>query len=364
MVGQSARRRILATLAGACGVLFWALETALVTFAGDIPPLQIVALAFGAVAVFSPLVWRVQGLKAADVLRQPLGAWVLNVLALLVFHTCLYHAVQNAPPAGAALMQGFTPLAIVVGSALLPGERVRWWHVGGALAGLVGMIALIATGGSDAALDYGGSAAPYLAASAVAAVAWALYSLLNRRYSQVPSAAMGGFYGLTALVAAVGHLLFETWVTPSSSQWAAIVALGIFPMGLALYLWDHGVKHGDLQVLGAFSYSEALLAAILVVVLGRDAASWTLLWSGILIIGGAVLAARGMWHPVPPAEAGAGDGRAADRDTAARGLLRDFQRVVERHVGELDDGRRRVRPDAHGCGRMRSLATRALARAV
>jgi hypothetical protein len=69
------------------------------------------------------------------------------------------------------------------------------------------------------------------------------------------------------------------------------------------------------------------------VVLGRDAPSWTLLWSGILIIGGGVLAARGMWHPAPPAEAGAGDGRAADGDTAARGLLRDFQRVVERHAG-------------------------------
>ena len=323
-VGQAARRRALATLVGAGGVVLWASETALVTFAGDVPPLQIVALAFGAVAALSPLLWRVQGLKAGVVLRQPVGAWVLNVVALLVFHASLYYAVQNAPPAGAALMQGFTPLAIVVGAALLPGERVRWWHLGGTLAGLIGMLALIAHGGAGPAAGRG-AAAPYLAVSAAAAAAWALYSILNRVYSDVPSAAMGGFYGLTALLATFGHLLFETWVTPSPTQWAAIVALGVLPMGLALYCWDHGVKHGDLQALAAWSYSEALLATVLVVVLGRDAPSWTLLWSGILIIGGALLAARGLWHPVPAA---AGD--------AAGGPLRDFQRVIARHAGELD----------------------------
>ena len=323
-VGGDARRRTVATLVGAAGVVLWASETALVTFAGDVPPLQIVALAFGVVAALSPLLWWAQGLKPSLVLRQPPGAWALNVAALLVFHACLYCAVQNAPPADAALMQGFTPLAIVVGSALLPGERVRWWHIGGTLAGLVGMIALIANGGGEPGT--GRSPAPYLAASAVAAAAWALYSILNRRYSQVPSAAMGGFYGLTALVAGLGHLLFETWVTPSPEQWAAIVALGALPMGLALYCWDHGVKHGDLQALAAFSYSEALLATILVVVLGRGAPSWPLLWSGVLIIGGALLAARGMWHPV--AAVAAGD--------AASEPLADFERVVARHAGELD----------------------------
>ena len=80
--------------------------------------------------------------------------------------------------------------AATTSAVMLPGDEVRWWHVCGTLAGLVGIIALIANGGAEAAPDRG-PATPYLAASAVAAAAWALYSILNRRYSEVPSAAMG-----------------------------------------------------------------------------------------------------------------------------------------------------------------------------
>ena len=42
----------------------------------------------------------------------------------------------------------------------------------------------------------------------------------------------------------------ETWTAPSSAEWAAIAALGAFPMGLALFFWDFGVKRGDIQALG------------------------------------------------------------------------------------------------------------------
>ena len=106
---QNARRRTVATLAGAVGVLLWASEPTLVTFAGDVPPLQIIALAFGAIGLVSPVVWRATGISAVAALRQPIGAWLLTVVALLAFHTCMYHAVQNTGPAGAALLQAFTP---------------------------------------------------------------------------------------------------------------------------------------------------------------------------------------------------------------------------------------------------------------
>lgn len=288
------RSRAVATLAGVGAIALWASETALVNLTGGLPPLQTVALAFAVAALPSPLVWRATGTGPSTAFRQPARIWLLTVPALLGYHACLYHALQKAPAAPAALLQGCTPLLIVAGSALLPGERLRWWHLVGTAAGLAGAVTLVAgdltvTGGAS-----GADASFQLMVVAAAAGLWGVYSLLARTFAEVPSSAMGVFYAATAAAAGVGHLAFESWVTPDPAGWAAILGLGLLPTGLALYLWDHGIKRGDLQALGAASYVEPFLGAALVALLGRGELGWPLLWAGVLIVGGAILAARGV----------------------------------------------------------------------
>ena len=77
-------------------------------------------------------------------------------------------------------------------------------------------------------------------------------------------------------------------------QWAAIVGLGLGPVGLAFYVWDIGVKRGDIQVLGAVSYSAPLLSTFMLVVTGYAEYSHLLLVAALLITLGAVLAAKDM----------------------------------------------------------------------
>lgn len=329
--------RGMATLAGLGAIALWASETALITFTGDLPPLQIVALAFAIAALPSPLVWRAAGVAPSAIVRQPLGAWLLTVPSLLGYHACLYYAVQKAPAAPAALLQGCTPLLIVIGSALLPGERLRWWHLAGTAAGLVGVMALIAGEGAGAASTP--DAGFHLALIGTAAALWGVYSLLTRTFLDVPTAAMGVFYAATAVVAGLAHLLFEDWVAPSATEWAVIAALGLLPMGLALYLWDHGVKRGDLQALGASSYAEPFLGALLIVLLGQGELGWPLLWAGVLIVGGAALAARGVWGEETPADgkmAARAGMRVAHGLTAAWSIRRCWARMLARQqAGEL-----------------------------
>jgi drug/metabolite transporter (DMT)-like permease len=285
--------RAAATLAGAAAIVLWASETVLITLTGHVPPLQIVALAFTVAALPSPLIWWATGTDPLVAFRQPAGVWLLTIASLLGYHAFLYHAVQKAPAAPAALLQGCTPLLIVVGSALLPGERLRWWHLIGAMAGLGGVWVLVAGQTEPVRAD----TAPtfYLAVVGMAAALWGVYSLLTRTLSEVPTSAMGVFYAGTAVAAGIGHRLFESWITPSPEQWAAIVTLGLLPIGSALYLWDHGIKRGDLQALGVFSYVEPFLGVVLVVILGRGDFGWSLIGAGVLIVGGATLAARSAW---------------------------------------------------------------------
>ena len=129
-------------------------------------------------------------------------------------------------------------------------------------------------------------------AALVAAVTWAVYSVLSRRLAHVSSESITGFCLATASLAAGCHVVLEPTVWPTDfGQWAAIIALGLGPVGLAFFVWDIGVKHGDIQVLGAASYATPLLSTGLLIVTGYAAYSHLLLAAAALITLGAVLAA-------------------------------------------------------------------------
>jgi hypothetical protein len=122
--------------------------------------------------------------------------------------------------------------------------------------------------------------------------------------ANVPSSALGVFYAACAVVTFAAHLLLETWIPPQPTEWLAVAGLGIFPMGLAIYFWDFGLKRGDIQALGAFSYVEPFIGAVLVALFTGAALSLSLVWSGLLVVTGAVIASAGLWrkaqatHPV------------------------------------------------------------------
>ena len=286
--------RIAASAIGAIGVILWATETTLVTYTIGIPPLQTVAIAFFFAAAMSPGVWLVTRSHPLLAFRQPLRVWVLMVGSLVGYHACIYYATQKAPPAAAALLQGTTPLMIVLGSAFLPGERLRWWHVLGAVVGLAGVINLIDPGDHASVSD---GAPFYLSLIGIAAALWGLYSVLTRTLPEVPSSALGLFYAASALVSFIAHLGLEPWVQPNMNEWLAMAALGCLPMGLAIYFWDYGMKRGDIQALGAFSYVEPFIGALLVALFTAAVLDVSLLWSGLLVVCGAIVASASLWKP-------------------------------------------------------------------
>ncbi|EPE94191.1 DMT family transporter [Rhizobium grahamii] len=284
--------RLAASALGALGIVLWASETMLVTYTTAIPPLQTVSIAFLFAAALSPAIWLLTGSHPLQAFRQPIHVWLLSVTSLVGYHGCIYYATQKAPPAAAALLQGTTPLMIVLGSCLLPGEKLRWWHVAGVVVGLCGVLLLIDRGGEASIYE---GAPFYLALIGVAAALWGLYSVLTRTLAAVPTSALGWFYAASAAVSFSAHLAFESWVRPNVAEWSAMAALGVLPMGLAIYMWDHGMKRGDIQALGAFSYVEPFIGAVLVAIFTSAVLDASLFWSGLLIVGGAALASCGLW---------------------------------------------------------------------
>lgn len=292
---------------GATGIGFiaiglWSLLATLTTLTRGIPPFQLAAMSFSIAGLLGLGYILVTRKGVAALLAVPLPAWMLGVAGLFGYHFLYFVALRHAPALEANLLNYLWPLLIVLLSALIPahGKRagLRWWHVTGALLGLAGTI-LILTSHGDAgfrAIAWRG----YLAAAG-AAIVWSLYSVLSRRFAGVPSIAVAGFCVITAASAALCHLIFEVTFWPTNTQeWAVVAGLGAGPVGLAFYVWDFGVKHGDIRVLGAAAYATPLLSTLLLVLLGLGQASPALWAACALITCGALLAS---WEVLAPRKA-------------------------------------------------------------
>ena len=278
-----------ATSLGCGAILLWALLALFTAAAGGIPTFQLAAMTFlvgGAVGCLSFL----RDPARARALRQPPRVWALGVGGLFGYHALYFLALRLAPPVEASLVNYLWPLLIVLFSAWLPRSGgLRPGHLAGGLLGLSGVAILFA--GRDA--GFSASALPGYGAALAAAFVWAGYSVLSSRAAAVPTDAVAGFCLATGLLSLACHLCVETTVWPAdATAWAAIVLLGIGPVGAAFYLWDIGCKHGDVRILGVAAYAAPLLSTLVLVATGYAEARPVLALSSLLIVAGALCAVR------------------------------------------------------------------------
>jgi drug/metabolite transporter (DMT)-like permease len=278
---------VLATATGGVAVLLWATLALFSTLTARLPPLEVVGICFAIAFLIAVVVWLARRQNPLAHLRLPFAVWTLGVGGLFGYHFLYFAALRLAPPLEANLLNYMWPLLIVLFSALLPGERLRWFHIAGAVAGMAGC-ALLVTRGGGLTIDVG--AIPGYLLALGAALAWSSYSVLSRRFGNVPTDAVGAFCLATALLALPSHLLLETTVVPTAQEWLALLALGLGPVGGAFFVWDIGVKHGDIQALGALAYAAPLMSTLLLIATGHAEGSPTVWLACALIVGGAVLA--------------------------------------------------------------------------
>ncbi|MEQ1945126.1 EamA family transporter [Mesorhizobium sp. VNQ89] len=280
-----------ATLIGFSAIAMWALLALLTDASGQVPPFLLAAITF-AIGTAVGLVARLFMPAPEKPAKIPFQVWIIGIGGLFGYHFFYFTALRNAPAVEASLIAYLWPLFIVLGSALMPGERLRWYHVGGALLGLAGTVLIVTRGGGVA---FESRYAFGYAMAGVCAFLWSGYSLLSRRFPAVPTSIVTWFCAATSALSLLCHLLLEETVLPATSgQWLAVIGLGLMPVGAAFYAWDIGVKRGNIQVLGAASYAAPLLSTLILIAAGVAEPSLRILAACLLITAGAVLAAKSM----------------------------------------------------------------------
>ncbi|WP_341863455.1 EamA family transporter [Gymnodinialimonas sp. 57CJ19] len=279
--------RTRATAIGFIAVLLWALLALFTIGSAPVPPFLLNALTFTIGGTIG-LIW-VTATKGWPKLRSvPLRVYIFGTVGLFGYHALYFSALRLAPPAEASLIAYLWPLFIVLFSGLLPGERIGPLHIIGALVAFVGAALIVAPGAEGFSNSIG------LALAGLCALTWSGYSVLSRKLGHMPTQTVAIFCVATAILSVPAHLALETTIWPEGMiGWTSVVALGLGPVGLAFYVWDLGVKAGDIQLLGVASYAAPLLSTLVLIVVGVAEASPTLILSAALIAGGAGLAALG-----------------------------------------------------------------------
>lgn len=228
-----------------------------------------------------------------SVWRVPAPTLALGVYGLFGFHFLLFVALRLAPPVQANLVNYLWPLLMVVlAPAFLPGIQLRAVHVMAALLGFGGA-ALVIAGGSDSSTLQATNTSVWAYLPALgSAFIWASYSLMTRRVTPFPTAAIGGFALLSGLLSLACHAMLETAVTLSASDWLLLTLMGLGPMGAAFFLWDRALKTGDARHIGILSYLTPLISTAILVLVSGKPMSWNIAVAAIMIVTAAWLGTR------------------------------------------------------------------------
>lgn len=258
-------------------ILLWSSLATLGTYTQRLPPFLVTAIALaigGLLSVRHIAQWRV-----------PTSTLITGLAGIFGYHCLLFTAFRTAPPLEANLLNYLWPLLIVLLSPVFKLGKLRWQHLCASALGFAGA-ALIVTQGQLRLPDSLPSG--YLFAMA-AALTWACYSLQTRKLPHFPNAAVGGFCMGSAVLAAGCHLWFEPRVVPNGSEWLALIAMGVGPLGLSFFCWNLAMKHADPRQVGALSYLTPLLSTLMLTLSGLSSMTPNSWLAAVLILGGAIL---------------------------------------------------------------------------
>jgi drug/metabolite transporter (DMT)-like permease len=272
--------------------LLFAAMSALVRKLGNVAPVGQMVFFRSAFAILPVVViyaWR-RELASAVYTRRPLGQLGRGLLSVFGMFTN-FSALTRLPLADATAISFASPLFTVALAAVILKERVRVYRWSAVLVGFAGVIVMLIPH-----FDVGHYAAAGAAATAAIGSLFALSSAVcnagtviqTRRLVQSETTPSIVFYFSVVCAIAGALTLPFAWHTPSGSELAALIALGVLG-GIAHIFLTESYRFAAASVVAPFDYSSMLWALML--------GYWVFgeLPSALVYLGGAIVAGAGLF---------------------------------------------------------------------
>jgi drug/metabolite transporter (DMT)-like permease len=224
-------------------------------------------------------------------LHYLIGCGSLFVLYISCIYVALGLAQTRSQVLEVGLMNYLWPMLTVLLSVPILGLKAAPTLVPGALIATTGVF-LATTQGQPLAwpsfrANLAQNSLPYLL-GATAAISWALYSTLSRRWANNSSGeAVYLFMLSTGLILGLARLLVHE---TTQWTWRAVAELLYLAIGsnLAYAFWERAMRRGDIVLVAACSYFTPLLSTVVSILYLGATAGWQL-WIGcaLVIVGAA-----------------------------------------------------------------------------
>lgn len=227
-------------------------------------------------------------------IKQPFIIWIIGVIGIYGNDLTLVAAIKNAPPIQADLINYLWPILVIIFAGLLPKERLTIKHLTAGLFGLIGIFILLTNGHGITGFQM-----QYLKGYLLAlldAIIWAAYTLLSRHYNKTPIEMVGMYCGLGALISAFVHYRFEKFVPFTYQQFFLIILMGLFTSGATYFLWDHGVKKGNVKLLSILAYGNPIISCALLIAFDSARFSLSIILACLFVIIGAIIGNNRLAH--------------------------------------------------------------------
>lgn len=272
--------------------LLFAAMSALVRQLGDAAPVgQMVFFRSAFAIVPVVIVYAIRGELASAVrTKRPLGQLGRGMLSIGGMFTN-FSALTRLPLADATAISFASPLITVALAAMILKERVRVYRWSAVAVGFAGVIVMLIPH-----LELGRYAGGRGAAAASAGAVFALISAVcnagtviqTRRLTQSETTSSIVFYFSLVCAIAGAFTLPFAWHSPTASELAALVALGIFG-GFAHILLTESYRYAAASVVAPFDYSSMLWALLLGYWLFGE------LPETLVYVGGAIVSGAGLF---------------------------------------------------------------------
>ena len=273
--------------------VLWGTTGTAATFAPDVSPLAIGAVAMGFGGLLQAAIAARPMLSFGSSLRRQWRTVALGSIAVALYPLAFYSSMHLAGVAvGTVVSIGSAPLASAVVERVVDKRRFTRRWAAGALLGVSGavLLCLAEAGHSDPAAGAEWSTPAGIVLGLLAGLTYALYSWAAHRLinTGVPSrAVMGAVFGIGGLLlmpvlAATGAPFLASWQNFSVGAYMAVV-----PMFTGYVLFGWGLARVRASTATTLSLAETVVAALLaVVVVGERLPA--LAWAGAALIAGSL----------------------------------------------------------------------------
>ncbi|GAA3693536.1 DMT family transporter [Streptomyces iranensis] len=289
--GHGARPAGAGSLCVLAASVLWGTTGTAATFAPDVGPLAIGAVAMGLGGLLQALFAAPRIARQAPRLRARRGTVLLGAVAVAAYPLAFYSAMHLAGVAvGTVVSIGMAPPASAVIERVMDRRRLtRRWKLGAAL-GLLGTLMLCAgqAAGAPGSAEQTSTAATVVgvglglvAATTYALYSWAAHRLITQGITS--RAAMGAVFGVGGLLLVPVLLVTGAPLLDSGSNMAVGAYMALVPMFAGYVLFGWGLAHVPASTATTLSLLEPAIAAVLaVLVIGErlpDAG-----WGGMALV--------------------------------------------------------------------------------